>query len=486
MAVQEDDKGAQALQPRLDRLVMGWAATAVLVGGGAAAASWSAGGPAPALWLVATLWVGTVVGGVAVVNVHYGGWRESISPIEIAAVLVMVLLPPHWAVLIAITAVPVFEGVVTQAAPRKMTFNTAWQVTGTAVGSVVFHAMAGPQFTAAPWDVVAATVAAIVFVTTNAVAFVGLTAALSGRRWRAQVHEEVSTRVPLNLGMGMTGVLAAVLATRAPAALPLLAVPTAMDYVRARAQRQEMEMEMAKTQAEAANTAKNEFLSTMSHEVRTPLTAIMGFGHLLQRSDLGERDEEAVRHILKAGRHLQALMDDMLDLSSIEAGAMVLATDTVHVGQLIEDAVALIQPMADDRSIRMVTDTAGCDVHLTTDQRRCKQILLNLLSNAVKYNRHGGEVTVLWALRDGGWVRISVRDDGPGIDPSHLQQLFQPFDRLGAEVTGVQGTGLGLALTKKLVEVMGGAIGVDSAPGRGATFWFDLPVDGPAVPTPAA
>ena len=236
------------------------------------------------------------------------------------------------------------------------------------------------------------------------------------------------------------------------------------------------EAEEAKEEANRANTAKSEFLSRMSHELRTPLNAILGVGQLLEISELNDDDREAVAHILKAGRHLLALINDVLDLSRIEAGMMTTSLEPVHTGELVQDAVALIQPLADRRSIQLHVERSGCDVYVTTDRQRCRQVLLNLLSNAVKYNHDRGQVDVHCRRISEDLVRVAVRDSGPGIDPARRERLFEPFDRLGAESSGVEGTGLGLALSKQLIERLGGAIGVDSGLGRGTTFWIDLPV----------
>ncbi|MDQ3974446.1 MAG: ATP-binding protein, partial [Actinomycetota bacterium] len=248
-----------------------------------------------------------------------------------------------------------------------------------------------------------------------------------------------------------------------------------------RAQRKALEQarreaERARDEASRANTAKSEFLSRMSHELRTPLNAILGFGQLLETSTLDADDQEGVKHILKAGRHLLALINDVLDLSRIEAGTLTISLEPVHAGELIDDAVGLIQPLADSRSIRLTIGADRCGTFVRTDRQRCRQILLNLLSNAVKYNHDGGEVEVRCARVAEETLRVSVRDSGPGIDPARRERLFEPFERLGAESSNVEGTGLGLALTKQLVERLGGAIGVDTAPGQGTTFWIDLPV----------
>lgn len=233
--------------------------------------------------------------------------------------------------------------------------------------------------------------------------------------------------------------------------------------------------EAARADAERANMAKSEFVSRMSHELRTPLNAILGFGQLLETVELDHEDAEGVHQILKAGRHLLALIDDVLDLSRIEAGVLAISLEPVHASELIDDTIALVRPRAAERSIRLSTDPGGCDAYVMTDRQRCRQVLLNLLSNAVKYNFDGGEVDVRCVTAD-GTLRISVRDTGPGIDPDRQAELFQPFERLGAESSPVEGTGLGLALTKQLTEHLGGRIGVESVLQRGSTFWIDLPL----------
>ena len=240
--------------------------------------------------------------------------------------------------------------------------------------------------------------------------------------------------------------------------------------------RAQKEADLARREADEANAAKSRFLSRMSHELRTPLNAILGFGQLLEGSQLSEEDQEGVGYIVKAGRHLLSLINDVLDLSRIEAGELTVSPEPVHCGELIDDAMALLRPAAAARGIQLTGPDPACDVYVMTDRQRGRQVLLNLLSNAVKYNRDGGSVAVTCTQPDGMTLRVAVRDTGPGIDPARRELLFAPFERLGAETSGVEGTGLGLALSRQLIEELGGAMGVESTPGQGSTFWIDLPV----------
>lgn len=231
----------------------------------------------------------------------------------------------------------------------------------------------------------------------------------------------------------------------------------------------------ASAAADAANQAKSEFLSRMSHELRTPLNVVLGFAQVLEMDPLTEGQTEAVHHILNSGRQLLTLIDEVLDISRIESGRVALSLEPVDLHELVSEAVAMLQPLATERRINLALPAEGESHHALADRQRTRQVLLNLLSNAIKYNREGGTVTVSCAPADGGIIRISVADTGPGMTPEKLTRMFTPFDRLGAEATTVTGTGLGLALSKRLVEAMHGQIGVESQPGEGSTFWVDLP-----------
>jgi signal transduction histidine kinase/ActR/RegA family two-component response regulator len=250
--------------------------------------------------------------------------------------------------------------------------------------------------------------------------------------------------------------------------------------------RQSAEARMAESRDEAAraNQAKNEFLSRMSHELRTPLNSVLGFAQLLEMDDLRADQRENVHNIVRGGKHLLALINEVLDIARIESGSMSLSVEPVDVRRVVEEVVALTEPLATKRAIDLhVKMPESIDVsHVMADQQRLKQIILNLLSNAIKYNVRGGSVEVAVA-RDDHTVRISVSDTGPGLTEEQMHDLFKPFNRLGAEDTGVEGTGLGLALSKGLADAMGGTLAATSRAGEGARFTLALAVaDGRAKP----
>ena len=234
-------------------------------------------------------------------------------------------------------------------------------------------------------------------------------------------------------------------------------------------------LEQAKLDAETANRAKSEFLSRVSHELRTPLNAIIGFGQLLELEELEQRQDEGVEHILKGGRHLLELIDEVLDISGIESGRMGISIEPVHVGSVLAESLSLIGPLAQEADVSLDADPSKLeDWFVLADQQRLKQVLINLLANAVKYNRAGGEVKVSCERLAEGRVSIVVSDTGVGMSEEQLENLFSPFERLGAESSEVEGTGLGLALSKALVEVMGGTIEAESEPGVGTTMRVEL------------
>jgi PAS domain S-box-containing protein len=243
----------------------------------------------------------------------------------------------------------------------------------------------------------------------------------------------------------------------------------------------EQALKEAKEAAEAANEAKSDFLSRMSHELRTPMNSILGFGQLLQRAGLAPEQTRSVEHILKAGRHLLNLINEVLEIARIEANQQQMSLEPVHAATLLNEALALVRPTAEQRPVHLALH-APRDAHayVRADQQRLMQVMLNLLSNAIKYNRAGGTVELLARPVAGegesAFLAIGVRDTGAGIPADRLGELFVAFSRLGAEGSGIEGTGLGLALSQRLVQAMGGRLRVESTVGEGSTFWVELPV----------
>jgi PAS domain S-box-containing protein len=238
----------------------------------------------------------------------------------------------------------------------------------------------------------------------------------------------------------------------------------------------EAEMHVAVESAEQASKAKSDFLSRMSHELRTPLNSVLGFSQLLEMDDLPDQHGEAVGHIMRAGRHLLNLIDEVLDIARIESGNLELLLEPVPIRQVLGDAIDLARPLAERADITVVADLEMCPdtFHVLADRQRLLQVMLNLLSNAVKYNRTGGRVGVAVEAVSPVLVRLTVTDTGNGIRAQDIERVFEPFDRLGAESSGVEGTGVGLTLSKYLVERMGGSIAVHSRIGEGTTFTVDL------------
>lgn len=240
--------------------------------------------------------------------------------------------------------------------------------------------------------------------------------------------------------------------------------------------RNEEALEIAKNEAEKANRAKSEFLSRMSHELRTPLNAILGFSQLLESSDLSATNLERVGYVQRAGRHLLELINEVLEISRIEAGRLELSLEPVQVMEVLREAADFVRPLAEERGIHLTLSGAeNAELYVKADRQRLKQVLLNLVANAVKYNRERGTVHLQSQMQSHDCIRIAVVDSGVGIAEENRDRLFVPFERLGAEQSAVQGTGLGLALTKSFAEAMGGHLGFESKLGEGSTFWIDLP-----------
>ncbi len=236
------------------------------------------------------------------------------------------------------------------------------------------------------------------------------------------------------------------------------------------------ELTAAKAAAENANQAKSAFLSSMSHELRTPLNAILGFAQLLASDSLKSTPEQKLEftsYILKAGQHLLVLINEILDLAKIESGTLTLSLEPVEIAEILQECREMIAPMASRRNIRAIYPQDDGS-YLVADRTRLKQILLNLLSNAIKYNREGGTIIVGCAAVTAERIRITVQDTGKGLHPAQVEQLFQPFNRLGQETGPEDGTGIGLVVTKRLIELMGGEIGVTSIVDVGSVFWIEL------------
>ncbi|HUW36584.1 MAG TPA: PAS domain S-box protein [Rhodocyclaceae bacterium] len=241
-------------------------------------------------------------------------------------------------------------------------------------------------------------------------------------------------------------------------------------------QENNLELENARAAAEKANLAKSEFLSSMSHELRTPLNAVLGFAQLMasETPPPTAAQKLSIDQILQAGWYLLRLINEILDLAMIESGKVTMSQESISLTDVLLDCQAMIEPQAQKRGIRMTFPNFDKLFYVHADRTRVKQVMINLLSNAIKYNRVGGAVIVQCALSGENRVRISVKDTGDGLTPEQLAQLFQPFNRLGQETSTEEGTGIGLVVTKQLVELMGGVIGVESRVGDGSVFWVEL------------
>ena len=249
--------------------------------------------------------------------------------------------------------------------------------------------------------------------------------------------------------------------------------------------RAEEEIRQARAAAEKADLSKSEFLSRMSHELRTPLNSILGFAQLLDMAELNPGQKKGVGHIMRSGKHLLKMINEVLEISRIEAGRLSLNLEPIQIKSVIGEMLDTVQPLAEKRNIvlKMVTTSAN-QLYVTADRQLVNQVLLNLLNNGIKYNNEGGSVsvsTVQMPVDCAGitYVRINISDSGKGISEKNLSKVFNPFERIGAEISETEGSGLGLAVAKKLIDNMGGNIGVESEPGVGSTFWIELPLCDP-------
>jgi signal transduction histidine kinase len=248
----------------------------------------------------------------------------------------------------------------------------------------------------------------------------------------------------------------------------------------------EIELTKAKTDAEKANLAKSDFLSSMTHELRSPLNVMLGFTQLMESGSPPPTPSQMtmLKEIAGAGWYLLELINKILDLAAIESGKLIVSQEPICLAEVLCECRTMSEPQAQERGIHLIFPSPDTNFFVKGDRTRIKQVLINLLSNAIKYNRDSGTVEVDCDRVAPERIRVSVKDTGPGLPPEKLAQLFQQFNRLGQETGSVEGTGIGLVVTKQLVELMGGSIGVESTVGVGSVFWFELISD--SIPQLAA
>jgi len=239
----------------------------------------------------------------------------------------------------------------------------------------------------------------------------------------------------------------------------------------------QQELIRARETAEKASQAKSEFLARMSHELRTPLNAIIGFAQLFEYApDLDTRQKNNATEIHKAGKHLLSLINHVLDLNKIEMGKIEMVPEAVLVDDLVGECSRLLKPLTKENKVNLFFSNRDCGCRIYVDYTHAKQVLINLLSNAIKYNSEGGRVEISCEVKNENLVRLNVKDSGNGIANEDLEELFEPYNRLSARASGIEGAGIGLVITKQLVELMGGHIGVESKESHGSVFWLELPI----------
>ena len=238
----------------------------------------------------------------------------------------------------------------------------------------------------------------------------------------------------------------------------------------------EQALQSAMLIADKANSAKSEFLSSMSHELRTPLNAILGYAQLVESSQPPPTvtQTRSIEQIIKAGWYLLELINEILDLAAIDSGKLVLSIETISLAEVLSDSHAMLELQAQKRDINMAFTPCNFSYFIKADRLRVKQVFVNLLSNAIKYNKSNGAVTVSCIEKSNHRIRVCIEDTGDGLTAEKIAQLFQPFNRLGQEFSKEEGTGIGLVVSKRIVELMDGAIGVESIVGKGSVFWVEL------------
>lgn len=250
-----------------------------------------------------------------------------------------------------------------------------------------------------------------------------------------------------------------------------------LETARLKEEEQKKSLILAKQEAEEANKAKSLFLSSMSHEMRTPMNAVLGFAQLIELDAKDEVTKQNIQEIFVATRHLLGLIEDFLELSHIESGKVNLATECYQLKAIIEGCISMVKSSADEMSVQINNKTILLpDVDIYVDEKRFRQVVLNLLTNAIKYNNENGSVTIDYSIEDDKMLCLSIKDTGSGIDAIYHDKLFSFFDRAGQECSNITGTGLGLAISKTLVEKMNGSIDFESEVGRGSHFWIKVPL----------